>query len=192
MGYTQNCEIWHGASLGTLIMIQEEPIWRTMWGPCFGHKRAIFWPFLGKGDDRNTQNCEILHGASLGTLIMIQENQCEGPCFCHWRAIFWPFLGKGDYGIHPELGYLAWNLPGHNDCDSGGTNLQDHVSSIFWPRKGHILAISRKSGLWNTPRIVKLGMGRPWAYWLWFRKNQFEGPGEDHVLAIKGSYFGHF
>ena len=26
MGYTQNCEIWHGASLGILIMIQEEPI----------------------------------------------------------------------------------------------------------------------------------------------------------------------
>ena len=43
-------EILHGASLGTLIKIQEEPIWRTMWGPCFGHKRAIFWPFLGKGD----------------------------------------------------------------------------------------------------------------------------------------------
>ena len=31
-------------------MIQKEPIWRTMWGPCFGHKRAIFWPFLGKGN----------------------------------------------------------------------------------------------------------------------------------------------
>ena len=47
--WCQESEIWHGASLGTLIKIQEEPIWRTMWGPCFGHKRAIFWPFLGKG-----------------------------------------------------------------------------------------------------------------------------------------------
>ena len=25
-GYTQQCEIWHGASLGTLIKIQEEQI----------------------------------------------------------------------------------------------------------------------------------------------------------------------
>ena len=48
--YTQQCEIWHWTSLGTLIKIKEEPIWRTMWGPCFGHKRAIFWSFLGKGD----------------------------------------------------------------------------------------------------------------------------------------------
>ena len=47
MGYTKKCEIWHGASLGTLIMIQEEQIWRTRWGPCFGHKGVIFWPFLG-------------------------------------------------------------------------------------------------------------------------------------------------
>ena len=52
MGYTLNCEILHGASLGTLIMIQEELILRTMWGPYFGHKRAIFWPFLGKGGHR--------------------------------------------------------------------------------------------------------------------------------------------
>ena len=50
MGFTQNFEIWHGSSLGTLIMIQEEPIQRNRGGPCFGHKSAIFWPFLGKGD----------------------------------------------------------------------------------------------------------------------------------------------
>ena len=30
MGYTQNCEIWHGPSLETLTMIQEEPILRSM------------------------------------------------------------------------------------------------------------------------------------------------------------------
>ena len=29
-GYMQQCEIWHGTSLGTLIKIQEEPIRRTM------------------------------------------------------------------------------------------------------------------------------------------------------------------
>ena len=34
-------------------------------------------------------------------------------------------------------------------------------------------------------------MGHPGAHWLWFRKNQFEGPYEDHFLAIKGPYFGH-
>ena len=45
-GYTHQCEIWHGTSLSTLIKIQEEPIWRTMWGPCFGNKVVIFWPHL--------------------------------------------------------------------------------------------------------------------------------------------------
>ena len=46
MGYTQNCEVWHGASLGILITIQEEPIWGTVWGPCLGHKKVILRPFL--------------------------------------------------------------------------------------------------------------------------------------------------
>ena len=96
MGYPQNCEIWHGLSLGTLIMIQEEPIWRTRWGPCFGHKGAIFWPFWEKGTMEYTEDCEIWHGASLGTLIMSQEEPIWGtkwgPCFCHRRVIFWPFL----------------------------------------------------------------------------------------------------
>ena len=41
-------------------------------------------------------------------------------------------------------------------------------------------------------RTLKFGMEHPWAYWLKFRKNQFDGPCEDHVLAIKGPYFGHF
>ena len=38
-----------GIGIGTIIKIQEKPICRIMRGPCFGHKRAIFWPFLGKG-----------------------------------------------------------------------------------------------------------------------------------------------
>ena len=55
-GFNQQSEIWHGASFGTLIKIQEEPFegpcedhvlaikgW-TMCGTCFGHKRAMFWP----------------------------------------------------------------------------------------------------------------------------------------------------
>ena len=44
---SRKCQKWYSL-LDTLIKIQEAPIWRTMWGPCFGHKRAIFWPFLGK------------------------------------------------------------------------------------------------------------------------------------------------
>ena len=50
---------------------------------------------------------------------------------------------------------------------------------------GHILAIPRNSGLWDTPRIVKFGMEHPLAHWLRFRKNKFWRPCEDHVLAIK-------
>ena len=146
MGNTKNCEICHGPSLKTWIMIQEEPIWRTMGGTTFGHKRAIFWPFLGKGDN----------------------------------------------GIHPELWNLAWSIPGYNDYDSGRTTLKDHLRTMFWPYKGHILAISRKRAQWDTPRIVKFGMEHLLAHRLWFRKNQYAGPCEDHVLAIKGPYLGHF
>ena len=32
--------------------IKEEPIWGTILRPCLGHKRAIFWPFIIKGDYR--------------------------------------------------------------------------------------------------------------------------------------------
>ena len=35
-------------------------------------------------------------------------------------------------------------------------------------------------------------MEHPWAQLLRFSEIQFEGPCEDHVLAIKGPYFGHF
>ena len=41
-------------------------------------------------------------------------------------------------------------------------------------------------------RTLKFGIEHPWAHWLWFRKNHLEGSYEDHVLAIKGPYFGHF
>ena len=148
MGYTQNCEIWHGVSLGTMIKIQEEPIGRTMWGPCFGHKGPYFGHFYGKGTMWYTQNCEIWHGVSLGKLIMIEEETIWrtmwGPCFSHKRPIFWPFLGKLKISVNIDA------------------------------------------------RNLKFGMEHPWANWLGFMKNQFEGPCEDHYVAIKGPYFGHF
>ena len=65
-----------------------------------------------------TQNSEIQHGASLGTLILIQEK----------------------------------------------TNVMDHMMTMFWSYKGQILAIFRKMGLWDTPRIVKFGMEHPWTH----------------------------
>ena len=115
-----------------------------------------------------------------------------GPCFGHKRAIFWPFLGKRDYGIHPELWNFTLSLPGHIDYDSGRTIVKDHVKTFFWPWNGHILAIFRKRGWWDTPRSVKFGMEHPCAHWLWFRKTN----SKDHVRIMfwteKGPYFGHF
>ena len=58
----QDSGIWHGASLGKFIMIQEEPIWRTKLRPCLGHKRAIFWLFLWKGATGYTEHYKIWHG----------------------------------------------------------------------------------------------------------------------------------
>ena len=165
MGYIRNCEIWHGSSLDTFIMIQEEPI-------------------LGKGARGYTQQCKILHGMSLGTLIKIQEEPIWrtiwGPCFGHKRAIFWPFLGKVDYWIHPELWCLAWTIPGKIDYDSGRTNLKGHKRVIFW-------SFLSKEDHWILKKLDP-----PWARWLLYRKNQFEGPCEDPLLAIKGPYLGHF
>ena len=100
--YTQQCKIWHGTSLCTLIKIQQEPIWKTMQGPCFGHKRVIFWPFLERGL-QNTPRWEIWHGISMDTLIKTQEEPIWrtmwGPYFGHKRAIFWPFLRKAATGF---------------------------------------------------------------------------------------------
>ena len=73
MGYTQNCEILHGASLGTLIIIQEN----QFEGSCEDHVLATKGPYFGQFLEKRTmgytKNCEIWHGASLGTMIMIQE-----------------------------------------------------------------------------------------------------------------------
>ena len=68
-GYIQQCEIWHGTTLRTLIRFRK----KQFEGPCFGNKKGLFWPFLGKGATGYTQQCEIQYGAFLGTLIKIQE-----------------------------------------------------------------------------------------------------------------------
>ena len=96
MGFTQNFEIWHGSSLGTLIMIQEEPIWRNRWGPCFGHKGAIFWPFLGKGDYGIHPELWNLAWSIPGHIDYESGEPIWGtmwgPCLGHKGVIFWPFL----------------------------------------------------------------------------------------------------
>ena len=145
MGYTKNCEIWHGASLGIMIMIQKEPIWRTMWGPSFGHERVISWPFLGK---RGYGIHPELWNLTWGIPSHINYDSGKtmwrnmwGPCFGHKRAIFWPFLGVGYYGIHPELWNLVWIVPGNIDYDSGRTHLKDYLRTIGGPCFGHKLAI---------------------------------------------------
>ena len=115
------------------LWFRKKTIWRTMWGPCLGHKRATLWPFLGEGATGFSQQSEIWHGASLGTLIRIQRTHLKDQVrtnFCHKRAIFLQFLGKGDYGIHPEFWNLAWSIPGHIDYQSGSTNLRDYVWAI--------------------------------------------------------------
>ena len=113
-------------------------------GPCEDHVLAIKGTYFSHLWERGimgyTQNCEIWHGSSLGTLIMIHE-----------EPIWW---------------------------------------TMFWPWEGHVFAISRKRGLWDTHRIVKFGMKHPCVHQLWFRKNQYKGPCEEHVLAIKGQFFG--
>ena len=158
MGYTQNCEIWHGPSLGTLIKIQEEPIWRTMWGQCFGHKSAMFWPFLVNGATGYTQQCEILLGTSLSKLIEIEKEPILrtmwGQCFGHKRAMFWPYVGKGarSYTQKCEIWHRTsraqWSK--FRKIQFEGP-YEDPVLAI----KGPCLAISRKGGyrihpaLWN-------------------------------------------
>ena len=48
MGYTQQYEIWHGASLGTLIMIQEKKI--------KDHMRTLFCHFYERGLQDTSSN----------------------------------------------------------------------------------------------------------------------------------------
>ena len=165
-----------------------------MWGPCFGHKRATFWPFLRKGTTGYTWQCEIWHGTSLGTLIKIQEEPIWrtmwGPCFGHKRATFWPFLGKG------ATGYTQQCEIGHGTSLGTLIKIQEELilRTMWGPCFGHKRAIFWLfigKGLQDTPSFVKFCMEHPLEHWLRFRKNQFVRSYEDLVLAIKEPYFGH-
>ena len=75
MRYTLNREIWHGASLGTVIMIQEEPFWdhvgtilERIWD-YFGTILVPFW-------DHFRTIC-------FGTIL--------GPFWDHFGTVFEPF-----------------------------------------------------------------------------------------------------
>ena len=144
MGCTKNCETWQRSFLGTLIMIQEEPISRTMWGPSFGHIRTTFWPFLGKGE-YGLKIVKFGMDHLWAHWLWFKKNQSEGPC-------------------------------------------EDYVLAIKGPYFSHF----KESALQVTPSNVIFGMEHPLAQWLGWRKNQFHGPCEDHVLGIKGPLFGHF
>ena len=171
-----------------MIKIQEESIWRTMCGPCFGHKRAMFWPFLGKGATGETQQCEIWHRTSLGTMIKIQK---EPILRTKWEPHFshkWPYLAifmKVGYRIHPAMWNFAWNISGHIDQDSGKIHLKDHWGpyfdhnrAIFWPCPG-TTGWTQQCELWHGASLGTMITIQ-------------EEPCGDYVLVIKGPYFGHF
>ena len=105
----KDSEIWHGASLGTLIKIQEEPIWRTMWGPCFGHNRAIFLPFIVKGDYQIHPELWNLAWTIPVNINYDSGRTNEGPCEYHVFAIY----SKLGYRIHQAMWNLAWIIPGY-------------------------------------------------------------------------------
>ena len=93
-GYTKQCEIWHGTSLGTLIKIQEELISMNIWGPYFGHKKAIFCPFLGKEGYGIQPKLWNLAWSIPGHIDYdLGKRQCEGPCEDHVLAIKGLYFG---------------------------------------------------------------------------------------------------
>ena len=121
-----------------------------MWGPCFGHKRAMFWPFLGKEATGYTQQCGIWHGTSLGTLSKIQEEPIirtmRGPCLGHKRATFWQFLAKWATGFTQQSDIWHWVSLGTlikiQDKPIWGTMwglCLGHKRVIFWPFLGSLI-----------------------------------------------------
>ena len=99
-------------------------------GQFFSHKRAIFWPFLGKlGYGIHPE----LWNFAWSLPWHIDYDSGRTNFKDHVRTIFWPFLGKGDNGIHLEFWNLAWSIPGHINYDSGRTNLKNHARNNFWP-----------------------------------------------------------
>ena len=153
-----------------MINIQEESIWRTMWGPCFGHKRPMFWPFLGKGAAGYTQQCEIWHGTSLGTLITIQEElilrTMWGPCFGHKG----PYFGhKGPYfGHFQERGLQEKATYVNLDMEHPWAQwLRFRKDQLEGPCGDHVLAIKGpcfvhfyERGLHDLASKVKFGIHR--------------------------------
>ena len=129
------------------MKIQEELIWRTMRGPCLGHKRTTFWQYLAKVATGFTQNCAIWHNTFLGTLIKIQEEliwrTMRVPCLGHKRATFWPFLAKEATGFAQQSEFLHWASLGTlikiQDKPIWGTKWGQclgHKRVIFWPFLG--------------------------------------------------------
>ena len=163
-----------------MIMIQEEPILKTIWGPCFGHKRAIFWLFLGKVATGYTQQCKLWLWTSLGLLIKNQEKIiCRiiwGPCFGHKRAIFW-LLQNTSSTVKFCMGF-----PGHINWIQ-----EEHIWRTMWEplfgNKGPYFCHREERGLEDIPSNVKFGKKHPWAYWLRFRRHQFEGQYKENLLA---------
>ena len=160
-GYTRQCEILHGTPLGTLIKTQEEPILRTMWGQCFGHKGPYFGCFVERGLQNKPTNVEFCMEYPWVQWLRFRKNQLGGPCFGHKQAMFWPFLGKGTKGFSQQSeiwhGASLGTLIVIQENKFEGP-CEDNVLAI----KGHILAIPRKGGYrikqlmshlaWNIPR----------------------------------------
>ena len=113
-----------------------------MWVPSFGHKRALFWQYLGKGATEYTQQCEIWHGTSLSKLIKIPPEPIQrtmwGPSFGHKMAISLPFLGMGatEYTQQCEIWHgtsLGTKIQGEPIWRTMWGPCVRHKSVILWP-----------------------------------------------------------
>ena len=158
-----------------------------MRGPCFGHKRAIFWPFKGKGATGYTQQYEIWLRTYLGTLIKTQEGPIWrtmwGLCLGHKMAMFWPFLGIGAREFTQQFDIWHWAFLDTSIVIQEEPNL----STMWGPHLGCIglyFGHSYKRGLQDTSSNIKFAMQQPWAQKLRFRKFQFKGPCFCHIRAI--------
>ena len=148
LGIEDYCEVWHGLSLETLTMIQEEPIWRTMWGPYFGHKRAIFWPFLGRGN--YGMHPELWNLAwSIPGHINYDSGRTNPRD--HVRTMFWPKKGHISAIFRKRE---LWNTPRILIMIQEKTIWKTIWGPCFG-HKGHILVIFTKGGyrinsaMWN-------------------------------------------
>ena len=125
--------------------------------------------------------------------LRFRKNQFWGPCEYHVLVIKGHILAifrKGGNGMDPAMWNMAWNIPGHN------VTIQEEsiLRTMWWPcigHKGPYLGHFWERGLQDRPINMKFDMEHPWAQSLRFKKNQFEGPIEDHVLALKVPCFGY-